>query len=245
MSHLHDTPFMRELADRNAATLRETVDELNLELGEFTRPFTRQEEYIAACLVSAAELVVACDQMQYSLTYLSGYRSRKTDTGELITRTDYLAYQLENLYLRIGMLLDRSLKLTNTVFQLGIPPRACSTRTVTDNGHVRGTPVRERLRAINKAVQPFLQVRNIIAHDSRYNDAALNKVEAYFILEKSNHVYQDPLVERFRWLYKMKTDSYVEEKRSELAPAIAGLLDLVSQLFETMLPTFRSRAGGP
>ncbi len=74
MPHLHDTPFMRELTDRNAATLRETVDESNPRLGEFTR----QEEYIADCLMSAGELVGARDQMQYSLTYLAGYRSRKT-----------------------------------------------------------------------------------------------------------------------------------------------------------------------
>lgn len=243
MPRLHDTPLMREIAERAAAVVRETVDSSSPRLGGFTRPFTMSEEYVSECLLAAGELAVACDQMDFAITYLSGYRKRRTSIGDLITRSDYLAYQLENLYLRIGMLLDRSLKLTNTVFRLGTPPRDCRLSVIADNDYVRSTSVRSSLKAINKAVQPFAQVRNSIAHHSRYKDSGLNEVEMFYILEKENHAHPDPLVEQMRFMFKAETDRYVEERRSELAPAVEELIELEGQLFDALLPEFLKRAG--
>jgi hypothetical protein len=119
MQEFHDTSFIRTLSNLTAAMLREVVPDSSPRLGEFTRLFTKQEEYLRLCLLSAGEVMVACDQLHYALAYLSGYRTRQTLDGERISRADYIAYHLENLYLRMAMITDRSLKLTNTVFQFG------------------------------------------------------------------------------------------------------------------------------
>jgi len=232
---------MRTLADMAAALLRETVDSKRPRIGHFTRPFTNQEEYLRSCLILAGEVSTACDQLHYTLAYLSGYHSRKTSDGELITRADYIAYQIENLYLRLGMIPDRSLRLTNEVFQLGLPARECGTRTVTDNQHLRGTPVRARLRAIDKIVKPHREARNTIAHLARYNDPALSKVEAFFILQKSEGPPDELVLERTRHLYKHKTDAYVEAKREEFGPIVSDIITEVAHLFETFLPPFRRK----
>jgi len=120
MKTLEETEFMRTLAYMAAVLLRETKDSTSPRIGHFTRPFTSQEEYLRECLILAGEISAACDQLHYALAYLSGYRSRKTLNGELITRADHIAYQMENLYLRLGMIPDRSYRLTNEIFRLGL-----------------------------------------------------------------------------------------------------------------------------
>lgn len=178
----------------------------------------------------------------FALAYLSGYRACHTLDGELISRADYIAYQLENLYLRMGMITDRSLKLTNTVFRLGIPPRECRSHVVVDNEHVRHTPVRARLRALEKVVKPYRKVRNTIAHFKRYSDAELGEIEGYFILEKSNTPINS-VVERFRHFYKTKADRYVEARRDELVPVVGALIQAVAKLFDALLPVFEENHG--
>lgn len=232
---------MRALADMAAALLKDTVDSTRPRIGRFTRPFTDQEEYLSACLVSAGEVSIACDQLHYALAYLSGYQSRKTSDGELITRADHIAYQMENLYLRLGMIPDRSLRLTNEVFRLGLPARECGTRSVTDNQHLRGTPVRARLRTIDRIVKPHRETRNTIAHLARYNDPALSKVEAFFILQKAKGPPDESVLERACHFYKREADAYVEAKRKEFGPIVSSLIDEVARLFETLLPPFRRK----
>ncbi|MCD6321723.1 MAG: hypothetical protein J7L77_01735 [Clostridiales bacterium] len=239
MKILSDTKFMRTLTQMSAALLNETVDFSKPRIGHFTRPFTDQEEYLKSCLILLGEVSIACDQLHYALVYLSGYQSRKTLSGELITRVDYIAYHVENLYLRLGMIPDRSLRLTNEVFRFGLPARECRARTITENRHLKGTPVRARLRAIEKIVMPYREERNIIAHMARYNDPALSKVELFSILQKIEGQPDKPILERTRHFYKRETDAYIEAKRKEFGPIVNDLIDEVARFFETLLPPFR------
>lgn len=239
MKILSDTKFMRTMAQMSAELLKETVDSSNPRIGHFTRPFTGQEEYLSSCLILSGEVSIACDQLHYALVYLSGYQSKKTLNGELISRADYIAYHVENLYLRLGMIPDRSLRLTNEVFRFGLPARECGARTITENQHLKGTPVRTRLRAIEKIVMPHRKARNTIAHMARYTDPALSKVEPFFILQKIEGQPDKPLLDRTRHLYKRETDAYIEAKRKEFGPIVNELIDEVARFFETLLPHFR------
>ena len=230
---------MKALAEMAAALLKDTVDSTHPRIGHFTRPFTNQEEYLRACLILAGEVSIACDQLNYALAYLSGYQTGKTSDGELITRADYIAYQLENLYLRFVMIPDRSLRLTNEVFRLGLPARECGMRTVTNNQHLKGTPVRPRLRAIEKIVKPYRKMRNTIAHLARYNDPALSRVEVYSVLQKAEGPPDDSVLERTRHFYKREADTYIEARRKEFGPIVSALIGEVERFFETLLPPFR------
>jgi hypothetical protein len=239
MKTLDESMFMRSLADMAAALLKDSVDSERPQVGEFTRPFTDQEEYLSACLVSAGQVGTVCDQLHYALAYLSGYRARKTLGGAPITRADYIAYQMENLLLRLGMIPDRSLRLTNEVFRLGLPPRECGTRTITENQRLRGTSVRTRLRTLDKIVEPYRQARNTIAHHSRYNEPALAKFEVFSVLQKCEHPPDDSVLDRSRHLYKRKADTYIDAKREEFTPVVNKLVAEVAQLFDALLPHFK------
>jgi hypothetical protein len=238
MKTLRNTDFMRTLSGMAAALLKETVDSAHPRIGHFTRPFSHQEEYLVDCLILAGQVNIACDQLHYALAYLSGYRSRKTSGGELISRADYIAYQIENLYFRLGMIPDRSLRLTNEVFRLGLPTRECRTRTITDNQHLRGTTVRARLRAIDEIVKPHREARNIIAHFGRYDDREFNKIESFFILQESE-VQPDKWFINAKHIFKWRTDVFVKEKRTEFESVVSNLVHEVARLFEALLPPFR------
>ncbi len=240
MKALKETIFIRTLAEMAAELLKEIVDPDDPRPGHFTRHLNDQEEYLRTILLYADEVSIACDQLHYALAYLSGYQSRKTLGGELITRADYIAYQLENLYLRFIMIPDRSLRLTNEVFRLGLPARECKSRTVTDNQHLRGTDVRKCLRVIEKSVKPYREMRNTIAHLSRYNDPKLRKVEIYSILQKSEGPPDDPVLELTRYHYKHKADLYIDAKRKEFGPVVDSLIDQVEVFFEKLLSPFQA-----
>jgi hypothetical protein len=232
-ANLHETPLIRFLAHHSAAFLRDAYSP-----GGATRlrPGTAAEQYIQSCLVSAGELMTACDQLSYALIYLSGYRRRRTADGSLITRSDHLAYQIENFVIRLGTITDRALKLVNTAFQLGIPPRECRRSVVAENTHVARTPVRKRLSELDAAINPHRAIRNRVVHGQRYSDSELNEIEGFFVLEKSSGVQSDPIINRYRILYKARTDAYVKTKKSEFLALANSVSNLVGLLLDSLLP---------
>ncbi|HPQ38473.1 MAG TPA: Cthe_2314 family HEPN domain-containing protein [Synergistaceae bacterium] len=238
MKILDETKFFRTLGEMASRLIKETVDSENPHLGSFNRPLTIQEEYLRTCLLVASQVSTACDQLHYAFAYLSGYKSRETFGGEIITRSDYIAYQLENLYLRFFMIPDRSLRLTNEVFCLGLPPRECGARTVINNQHLRDTKVRKHLRAIEKKVEPYREMRNRIAHLARYDDPELGKVEIYSILQKIKKQRDEPFLESNHRLYKNKADLYISVKRKNLRPVINTLVCEVANFYDALLPHF-------
>jgi hypothetical protein len=240
---LYDTDFILHLKDLAVEVLRQGADFGEPPRGRVVRPRTEREDYLVSTLLAAGEIGVACDQLNYALAYLSGYRSRRTQAGDLITRVDYVVYQLENLYLRLGMVPDRCLRLANVVFRLGLPPREVSGRTVADNEHVRATPVRARLRAIDKLISPYRETRNTIAHSERYSDRDLSDIEGYFILEKAEIPFKDPVVNQLRQMMKSETDRYVDEKREAFAPVVEAVVREVGGYFDSLLPPFRKAHG--
>lgn len=242
MPLLYDHPLMKTLGAHAADIIRDVFpDGHSLEP---SRPLTSSERYSQRCLNGAGEVMFACDQLEFALAYLSGYRTRRTASGGLISRTDYISYQLENLYLRMTMVVDRALKLANDVFRLGVPPRECRFRAIADNDHVRATPVRLRLRALDKVVDPYRPTRNVIAHHERYSDEDLHEIEGFFILEKAGDSENDDLLKRFAPHFKLEADRYIRRQREELAPIVDALTARAGDVFSALLPVFERQHSG-
>lgn len=235
MKQLYEGPFLGSLRPHMLRLLRTSVDSAS---GQHTRPLTPSEEYVQLCIVQTAEVAKACTQLHYALVYLSGYRVRRTPAGELISRADYIAYQIENFHLRLTTVPDRSLRLVNTVFRLGLPPRECRMSTIADNAHVRATTVRRSLRRLDKLVAPYREVRNTIAHREGYSDYELAVIGGFHILEGDDAGVSDPVVDCYRPLVKHGADRYILAKRQELEPVADGLVDAVAELLDELLPVF-------
>ena len=161
LSHLRNGSLMLRFTPLASEIIRETIPEEphRRRRGEVIRPLRPDEEYVRSSLISAGELITVCEQMVYAVEFLSGFRARKTSSGESITRLDYIVYHLENHLIRTGAVLDRALLLVNVIFRLGVPDRECRFSGIAYNDHVSQTPVAAALKSLEKTIEPYRSQR--------------------------------------------------------------------------------------
>jgi hypothetical protein len=180
-------PLTIRLMPLAQSIIEETVpeDPKKRRRGELLRPRRLDEEYVVNCMFRSVELTSLCGQMVQATQYLSRYRTGLKSLGEPITRLDHITYHLEHHLIRTVSLMDRSLQLVNEVFDLGVPERECSFRTVADNKHVKSTPVRKKLQNLESLLKPYREHRNVVIHQEGFRDSALDRIGPYYILQKS------------------------------------------------------------
>lgn len=195
---------------------------------------TRKESYAIETLLSLSSVVTCIDQLHFSVDMLAGYRIQSTP--ERMNRYDYIVFGIENYYLRLTSVYDRCLRLGNIVFQLGLPERECRETTITKNAYIKGTPVAQALKDMDKFTNPFRFHRNTVAHESTYSEGELDKLGSYYLVAE-----EDQQFEKYRHLYKQKTDKYVSDKKAEFQKHIEELERLAEAFFDAIQKVFEDR----
>jgi hypothetical protein len=241
LDDLRNGSLMRRLTPLASKILRETIPQepKRRRQGEMVRSLRPDEEYVRSTLISAGELLTVCEQMAYAIEYLSGFRARKMQSGEPITRLDYIVYHLENHLIRTGAVLDRALLLVNVVFRLGVTERECRFAVIAHNNHVTQCPVAAALKLIENTIKPYQSQRNLVVHRRRHTEEALEQLEVYYVLQKSEVIQPDnDVVKDFLWFYKHLTDAFITAKKDELSKFNGKVFLAVSNLFQTLEPVF-------
>lgn len=239
---LHDSSFMRLLGTHASPIVRDAVpkDPKIRRQMQFTRDLTAQEHHTRSTLIAAGHLIDVCDQMVFAAQLLSGYRS--SHGGDfLMTRFDYLRYQIENHIIRVGMILDRGLKLVNIIFDLGIPPRESKYSVVAKNAHVLATDVADALEKLQQVVSLSREQRNTISHQRSYYDDELYFVEMYSLLQRISKRDSERVVHDATHRAKVEADEIVQRKRSEFQSTNARVFDCVGLLFEALIKPYSDR----
>ena len=192
-------------------------------------PASLKENRAIEILLSASKISENLDQIYFTIDLLSGYRKRKSS---IMNRHDYMVFMLENFYLRITSILDRALRLTNLVYEIGLPERECRESTVIKNLKIKGTDVEKTLKKINKYVNEYKPIRNQVAHQSTFHDDELNSIEGFYILVDQD--YTDDIY-RFGHHYKTKADRYVAKRKTELKEVAENMKILVSEFFSALI----------
>lgn len=195
---------------------------------------TRKESYAIETFLSLSSVVTCIDQLHFSIEMLAGYRSHSTP--EKMNRYDYIVFGIENYYLRLTSVCDRCLRLANVVFQIGLPEKECREATITKNAYIKGTPVEQALRDLDKFTNPFRFHRNTVAHESTYSESELDKLGSYYLVAE-----EDQQFEKYRHLYKHRTDKYVVVKKAEFQKHIEALEALVEVFFNAIHNVFEAR----
>ena len=232
---------MRRVTPLALELIRETTpqDPQQRRRGKRIRAIRPDDEYVKNALISASEIITICEQLAYAVEYLSGFRARSLPSAEPITRHDYIVYHLENHLIRTGSLLDRALLLVNVIFGLGVPERECRFGVVAHNEHVKPNPVAAALKSIEKTIGPYRHPRNLVVHRRRYSDEALDSIETYYALQKSEvNGPDEDVVERFFYFSKNQTDQFVASKKEELTRLNGQMFSAVSHLFGALDPIF-------
>ena len=233
--------LMRHVTPLAAEFFRETTpqDPQQRRSGKKTRALRPDEEYVKNALISAHELLTSCEQLTYAVEFLSGFRARNLPSGEPITRLDYIVYHLESHLIRTVSVLDRALLLVNVIFGLGTPERECRFGVIVDNAHVKPTPVAAMLKSIEKTIEPYRSPRNLVIHRRRFTEEALDSVETYYALQKSEGTGPvDDVLDDFFHFSKSQTDRFVASKKEELTGLYRQMFLAISSLFGALEPIF-------
>lgn len=214
VTDLHNSIFMQSLGKLASEIIQATIPKEGGGKASYTlsRDLRPDEEYVQQSLIAASELINVCEQLNFAVEFLSGYRSKSTLASMKLTRLDYIVYHLENHLIRTGMLFDRALQFVNVIFCLGLPERECRFSTIADNHHVLATPVGTAIKELDNMLKPYRAQRNVVVHRRGYIDQALEPIEVFYVLQKSD----DDLIDNYFFLMKHMTDKVVAAKRAEL-----------------------------
>jgi len=86
-------------------------------------------------------------------------------------------------------------------------------------------------------LKPYRHPRHIIIHRRRYTDEDIEKIEPFYILEKSGKEEPDETA-IFYPLAKRLTDREVRKRKAELSNYNQMVFNQVSKLFTELLPVF-------
>ena len=191
---------------------------------------SRYEQYNIDVLLSANNIIECLDQIHYTIEMLSGF---KTKRGSLMNRHDYIVFILENFYLRITSIFDRTLRFLNIVFEIGLPEKECKESTIIQNDKIKYTPMYVELKKLNALIHQYRFPRNKIAHSEAYNEKRLEDIQQFYIVIESG---SDKSLERYKYFYKRIADEYVVEKRNELNKITEEIEKLLVNFFNGITP---------
>jgi septum formation topological specificity factor MinE len=151
---------------------------------ELTREPDEYEFYILRAGNRITHLLETCRQLSDAILYLASFSPSERMKKAGITRHSHLLYTIENFIIRTSTLYDRALKLVDAVFHLCNDPKECRHNTILKNAHVERTLVPDRMQALRKVVNKYLQDRNSIIHHETYQDNRLRILEMYVLLQR-------------------------------------------------------------
>lgn len=217
-----------------SAVSREYIAKCNPHEPESDPSVTKRERYTIEALLATGNVVSCIDQLYFSIDMLSGYRA--SNMPEKMNRYDYVVFGIENYYLRLTSVFDRCLRLANVIFQLGLPERQCNNESVIKNAHVNGTAVASTLTKLDKFTHPFRFHRNTVAHQSTYSEKDLDQLGSYYYLAE-----EDDGLERYRYMFKKRTDDFVSEKKKEFNDHVLNLERLVERYLDSIVSIFEAQ----
>lgn len=217
-----------------SAISREYIAKCNPDVPGNDPVATMRESYAIETLLSVGNIVSCIDQLHFSIDMLSGYRS--VSAPHKMNRYDYIVFGIENYYLRLTSVFDRCLRLANVIFQLGLPERQCNNESIIKNDYIKGTSVAKALTELDKFTAPFRFHRNTVAHQGTYSEKELDQLGSYYHLAK-----EDDSFERYRYLFKKKTDDFVTEKKLEYKDYLVQTENLVEIYFDAIRTAFEAR----
>jgi hypothetical protein len=192
---------------------------------------TKREHYAIETLSSISNVIICLDQLHFSVDMLSGFSNNKTHKS--MNRYDYILYNIENFYLRLTSIYDRCLRLTNVVYQLGLPERQCNNNTVVKNDHLKNTKIASDLKSLDIFSEPFRFHRNVIAHNATYSEEDLDRLGPLFYVVETDGDFK-----QYSHFLKRKADNYISIKKDEFNIIINNVEDLVDPFFESIKEQF-------
>ena len=86
---------------------------------------------------------------------------------------------------------------------------------------------------------PYRSLRNLVIHQRRHSEEALEPLEPYYVLQKlETGEPGDDLTGDLFYPFKRRTDEFVAAKKEELSKFNVQIFSLVARLFSSLEPAF-------
>jgi len=192
------------------------------------------EKYVVDMTLSCKNILDCLEQIDYSIEMLSAYRKSK---DSIINTIDYIRFMIENFYIRVVSLYDKILRFLNVFFDIGLPEKECRNNTIIKNKKIKDIEdLYLHLKKIDKYINGYREVRNIISHVKYYSDENIDNVENYYFFKKIDPNLNNKYFENF---LKNETDNLVKNKKEEFLKIKTELEDLLIDFFKIITPHIR------
>lgn len=209
-----------------------------------SRSLYPHEEYIQRSLLAVGEVDGLLRQLHYAATLLANFRNTPAMKKNKISRYEYMIYHIEGYLFRVTGVLDRLLKLVNTILDLRLNDNACiASMMIISKKGVKGLHadrietmvpgLTNALFNISRYIEKFREDRNMIAHTGKINYQDLREIEMFHIVLQND---PEEEIKRFEWYIKILTDKKaIEYKRDfkNCTETIESLLLPIYNLLET------------
>lgn len=188
-----------------------------------------------------SNLTNAIERLEMTPIFLGRFPRTKTFDKNGITIHRWIQYHYSNYLVTVISIYDTALLLTNTVFCLGVEPRRCSDKTVTNNQSVRKTSVKSALDKLNEIMKPYRDPRNFFVHRNIIPGlASLDEWESLRFIEEASKGYKidtNPIMETWlvKELYQFERRALIQEVRKESDRIAEGIYQFFTDLYPVYL----------
>ncbi|WP_345954004.1 Cthe_2314 family HEPN domain-containing protein [Mucilaginibacter sp. PAMB04168] len=210
-----------------------------------SRSLYPHEEYIQRSLLAIGEVDGLVRQLNYSAILLANFRNTPTMKRNKISRYEYMIYHIEGYLLRVTGVLDRLLKLVNTILDLKLNDNACiASMMIHSRKGVKGLHndrietmvpgLTNALLEISRYIEKFREDRNMIAHKGKIHYQDLREIEMFHIVLQND---PEEEIKKFEWYIKILTDKKVVEYKKDFQNCTETIESLLLPIY-TLLEVF-------
>lgn len=204
----------------------------------YDRDPDEHEYFLIGVAISMAEVLSLCEQLNQIPTLIGNHRQTSAMDKASINRHSLIVYHLENYIVRTQGLMDRVLKLVDSVFHLTNDPKNCRYDVVVQNVKVKVSDVSEPLKRLKKLLARYSGVRNEIVHHHSIKEDALRRLDMYFLLERWEEISPREKRAEFKDLIKETIFEILGFKKRELIAFDDEIAAALSLIFDGLAPYY-------
>jgi hypothetical protein len=248
LGKIGEHPFARSVLKKGVAVDKSLGGSPSKVTPNYDRDPDEHEYFLIGVAISMAEVFSLCQQLDQIPILIGNHHQTPAMDKACINRHSLIVYHLENYIVRTQGLMDRVLKLVDSVFHLTNHPKNCRFDVVVQNVKVKVSDVHEPLKKLKTLLARYSGVRNEIVHHHSIKEDALRRLDMYFLLERWEEIsprekpieFKDHIkdtISEILWFKKRELIAF----NNEMAAAVSLILDKLAPYYEREELTLRLR----
>lgn len=190
-----------------------------------------QTEYLSNVSNIFSRIIDSYNQLLFTRNFID----YEPDPGLLLdlerNHGEYLAYHMQVFYVKIVTIAEQIVILINAVYNLGIPEKRLSDRTVDENKHTKDTEANQLLKKLLKLIPK--EKRNLIVHRGIFKHKSIEDLTTLHFKEEYGNELSYPNIGIEEQLEKTKIECLTEMDTilSETKKILISIFESLDEIF--------------